>query len=119
MNDLVEGRILAVDDEEAWRDIFARNLAAAGVAHEIVDDADLAMDRLVSDEFTGVITDGLEGRWIDVYSAADIAQTATVVISGSSHTIDEAKRLGVEAYNKIEFNLQMFRGIIRSLVLPS
>ena len=119
MNELIEGRILAVDDEEAWRGIFGRNLAAAGIEHEVVDDPDIAMGRLEADEFTGVITDGLEGRWVDVYSAANIAQTAIVVISGNFHTIDDAKRLWVEAYNKNDFDLQMFQEIVRSLVLPS
>jgi DNA-binding NtrC family response regulator len=118
MSEHLQGRILAVDDEESWRGILGRQLASAEVDHIIAENADEAVRLMEPDAFTGVITDGLEGEWTKVYSSANITDTGIVVLSGSADVLEHAQRMGIDAYNKNNIELSMFADIIRSLVLP-
>lgn len=118
MNELARVNILAVDDDSMWRGIFGRALLArSDIISEVVDDADSAIDCIRTGEVTGVITDGLEGRWTDVCLAAGNINIPVVVMSGLSVTVQQARSQDIEAYNKTEIDPLIIQEVIDRLAM--
>ncbi len=93
-------RVLAVDDSDVWRDMLGDILTSAGVDHEVVEDADTAVAKLETGEFTGVITDGLNGAWQEVADAAAEAGVPLALVSGSLTVVNDAKIRGLAGFSK-------------------
>lgn len=99
-----KARILAVDDHEGWRQTLGEGLAALGLEHEVVGDTDTAVERLQTGEFTGVITDGLNGEWPRVVQAAREVGTAPVLITMDESALTTADEGGISAFDKGCYN---------------
>jgi len=79
------GKILFVDDEDVMRRLITRMAQRAGVENlEVYEDAESTVARLAETEdvAAGVISDGLNGGWKHVVSAAQEAGIPVVVLSG-------------------------------------
>lgn len=96
------GKILFVDDEDMMRRLITRMAQSAGVEDlEVFEDAESTVARLaeVDDIATGVISDGLNGGWKQVVSAAQEAGVPAVVLSGD-HIQEEVEAAGATFVSK-------------------
>ncbi len=109
------GRILAVDDDANFRSALNRLLEDSGVDYDIAEDADTAAEMLRSGIFTGVLTDGLEGRWKLVTDTAHEIGAAAVLLSGDDRQIELAEQDGVTGFNKAKVEPNTLRDIIKRL----
>ncbi len=110
-------RILAVDDARLWRDILRENLVESKIAHTIVGTTEEATTAIATGEYTGVITDGLNGEWKTVSAAAQAAGAQCVLMTLSLESIAAAQESGMPAHDKAEMSPELIQDMIQQLVL--
>lgn len=111
-----EKRILAVDDARIWRDILRENLEESKIAHTVVGSTAEATTAIATGEYTGVITDGLNGGWKTVSAAARAAGARCVLMSLSLESIAAAHESGIPAHDKAGMSPELIQNIIQQLV---
>lgn len=112
-----EERILAVDDARVWRDILRENLVESNIAHTVVGSTEAATTAIATGEYTGVITDGLNGDWKTVSAAARTAGAQCVLMSFSLESIAAAHESGIPAHDKADMSPELVQDMIQQLVL--
>ncbi len=115
----LEVHILAVDDESTWRTIVGHELGKAGLQHSVVSSADEAIENIETGGFTGVVTDGLEGKWRQVAEAASAASIPVAVFSGEKAQVDAATEAGVQGFvKKMPSREGLFSDIFGAVIVP-
>lgn len=97
------GKILFVDDEDVMRRLITRVAQRVGVDDlEVFEDAESTVARLaeVEEIAAGVISDGLNGGWKRVVSAAQEAGVPVVVLTGDDHIQEEVEAAGATYVSK-------------------
>lgn len=111
-----EKRILAVDDARMWRDILRENLVKSKIAHTVVGSTEEATTAIATGEYTGVITDGLNGGWKTVSAAARAVGAKCALMSVSLETVAAAQQAGIPAHDKADMSPELVQDIIQQLV---
>ena len=97
------GKILFVDDEDVMRRLITRVAQRVGVDDlEVFEDAESTVARLaeVEEIAAGVISDGLNGGWKRVVSAAQEAGVPVVVFTGDDHIQEVVEAAGATYVSK-------------------
>lgn len=97
---LAMAKVLVVEDDKTWSGIHSRS--AAGAGHEVVtaSSAEEAKKVLETNGVDFIITDGLEDEWTQVHNVALERGIRTIVVSGSESVEKDAKKRGVEYFDK-------------------
>lgn len=110
-------RLLVVEDETLWRNIAGRACASAGVDHIIVDSFSDGMDHVMTGMFGSVLSDGLEGQWVQLYQAnQQWGDTRFALMSGDDEQITKAKADQVPAFHKTGITPATFQEIFALLL---
>ena len=113
MADPNEIRVIAVDDEDIWREVLEDELGdVGGVSYEMVSTADEAIARLEEGGFHGVVTDGLNGEWVRVAEAARSVGAGVLVVSAEVANVQAAQAEGMGGIDKTSFDSQEFGAIV-------
>ena len=100
-------RVLIVEDDAIIRRGLVR-ISRGFVRKEVIfDEADSAQEGIkrienAENSYDLVLSDGLEGGWRDIYDLikGKSSETKMIVITGTLRFIQEARNLGLEAYEK-------------------
>lgn len=113
---LAFARILLVDDDPSVAASCKEMGEFAGNTVVIASSASKAKELIERGQFDRIVTDGLEGRWVDVWEEGTKKGIRTVVLSGSGRIVDEAKKRGAEAVLKSadEENFKLASGLFKN-----
>lgn len=92
-----EGKVLFVDDDYMTRELIRRQAKHEGVNDfEIYEDSNSAVARLegLDETVAAIFSDGLNGGWREVISAAKEARIPAFVISGDNRIQQEVEETG-------------------------
>src|SRR5262249_36507823 len=85
-------KVLVVEDDASWARRHSSRLQRLGIDHIVVDNVADAIERIRRGGITEVVTDGMEGGWIDIANAAREHGVTPKVVSADS----DAERLAGE-----------------------
>ena len=92
-------RILVVDDEQGWRDLFAWELSSKGYGVTVADSGPDAIKRASRETFDLVITDikmpGMDG--VDAFKAIRKMQPLVKVILMTGYALEDRVREGLDS----------------------
>jgi len=94
--------VLVVEDDDTWRDLFARSFQRRGIKATIVGSAVEALELLEKGEINRVITDGLNDNWWKVAKAAHELGLSVKLVSAEERYQLSAHEMGIEFINKRE-----------------
>ncbi len=95
-------RVLIVEDESVWQDLYKRMLEPRGIQVTTASGVKEALELLENGNFDRIITDGLEGGWIRIATRAQEIGLPVKLVSGDSRHREHAESIGVEFINKSE-----------------
>ena len=99
--------VLVVDDEDTSLRAIRRCLEDRGCTVTTVKSADEARE-YQKQRFDIVIIDGLKGRYTEVYNFVDAGRK--IIFSGDNNILEDAKKKGMESYDKLDGLDQIFEG---------
>jgi hypothetical protein len=82
----------------------------------VANDMASAVELLETGQFSGVITDGLEGGWRRVVDVAHSVGAKAVLYSGNIGYLQEAVGMGIEAHDKQNFDQAYVRGMVQTFL---
>jgi len=95
-------RVLIVEDSQNWRDLLPS--VFKGIETVVVKSAKEAEEALKKGGFTEIVTDGLEGAWIQVVEKS--GGLPVKLLSGDVRHQQTATEKGVKFLNKSSFEIE-------------
>jgi DNA-binding NtrC family response regulator len=116
------GKVLFVDDESIMRGILSREAQRAGVEDfELFEDAPGAVARIenLDEAAAAIFSDGLNGGWRSVITAAKEARIPAFVVSGDKRIRQEVEASGSTFLLKQDLALGFVEAALIGLQNPS
>lgn len=109
-------RLLAVDDDSAWRNILERQLGEVDGDHLVVPIIAAGVQQIETGLFAGMICDGLEGEWPHLHERSYSYDMRFVLLSDDESQRERAEDEGIHAFDKTKFSSGMFGDIVGILL---
>ena len=108
-------RILVVEDDMSLAEVYRETAEIAGNQATIASSPEEARQHVEQTEFDLIVTDGLEGKWYEVYEIGLERRIRTVVVSDNKYALESARSREIEALDKdlSSDNYQKIRSLFR------
>jgi len=104
LNEKKPRKILVVEDSSNWLNLLPRLFEKEGIKAVTAGSLQEAQKALEAGGFTEIVTDSLEGDWIDVVESA--GRLPVKLLSGNASLQGEAEKRGVQFLDKGDFDIE-------------
>ena len=104
MKELQPRKVLIVEDSDNWLRLLPALFSNEGIEALAVDSLEAAREALKTGQFTEVVTDSLEGDWLDVVESA--ATLPVKLLTGNGSLERAATDRGVVFLDKATFDIE-------------
>lgn len=108
----VAHRLLTVERDHGRQRELHNGLSREGVEFVNCEDLERAVDQLQSGEYSGVITEDLEGDWVKIVDTARNMGITAVLFTEDSVLVEEAKKAKIPSFSAEKVTPMLFTSIV-------